>query len=99
MQAKAKKFIHHEEVNRDCYDLKDGIEQAIRVGKLNEFTQIIREPRNAGRERLEGPETRNPRNLREADETMPIVPVITGANHTEKSKSAHKKDLKIIVDV
>ncbi|MED6118546.1 hypothetical protein PIB30_003762 [Stylosanthes scabra] len=140
IQAKAKEFIHHEEVNRvvaatknqqthtapretyqqisykgilprartlrgrtqnaknktlfcdyhqgyrhktqDCYDLKDAIEQAIREGKLNEFIQIIREPRNVGRERSEGPETRNPQNLREADETMPIVPVITRANHT-----------------
>ncbi|MED6108196.1 hypothetical protein PIB30_021332 [Stylosanthes scabra] len=128
MQAKAKEFIHHEEVNRvvattknqqtasrasiaevyqqisdkgilprartlrgrtqnaknkflfcdyhqgfghkteDCYNLKDVIEQAIKEGKLNEFTQIIREPRNAGRERSEGPETQNPRNFRDNDE-------------------------------
>ncbi|MED6169314.1 hypothetical protein PIB30_020294 [Stylosanthes scabra] len=33
---------------QDCYDLKDAIEIAIREGKLNEFVQIIREPRNAG---------------------------------------------------
>ncbi|MED6167325.1 hypothetical protein PIB30_001748 [Stylosanthes scabra] len=155
MQAKAKEFIHHEEVNRvvaatknqqahttsrgntstahprdthretlrgrtqnaknktlfcdyhqgyghktqDCYDLKDAIEQAIREGKLNKFIQIIREHRNAGRERSEGPETRNPRNLRDADEPMPIVPVITGASHTEKSRSANKKDLKILATV
>ncbi|MED6143727.1 hypothetical protein PIB30_008674 [Stylosanthes scabra] len=81
---------------QDCYDLKDAIEQAIREAKLNEFAQIIREPRNTGRERSEAPETRNPRNHRETDETMPIVSVITGANHTEKSKSAHKNDLKIL---
>ncbi|MED6144034.1 hypothetical protein PIB30_011536 [Stylosanthes scabra] len=147
MQAKAKEFIHHKEVNRvvaatknqqsqtaprgnasaqyqrdnqrehgsrgnpkpskqkydhytqDCYDLKDAIEQAIREGKLNEFTQIIREPRNPGREWSEGPETRNSRNLRDTDETMPIVPVITGANHTEKSMSAHKKNPKILAVV
>ncbi|MED6217832.1 hypothetical protein PIB30_021309 [Stylosanthes scabra] len=73
MQAKAKEFIHHEE--------------------------IIRKPRNAGRERSEGPETRNPRNFRDNDESVPIVPVITGANHVEKSKSAHKKDLKILATV
>ncbi|MED6215802.1 hypothetical protein PIB30_001419 [Stylosanthes scabra] len=84
---------------QDCYDLKDAIEQAIREGKLGEFIQVIREPRNIGRERSEGPETRNPLNLKDTDETMPIVPVITGANHTEKSKSAHKKDLKILPTV
>ncbi|MED6108516.1 hypothetical protein PIB30_024696 [Stylosanthes scabra] len=78
---------------------KDAIEQAIREGKLGEFIQVIREPRNIGRKRSEGPETRNPRNLRDADETMPIVPVITGANHTEKFKSAHKKELKILATV
>ncbi|MED6174939.1 hypothetical protein PIB30_073626 [Stylosanthes scabra] len=83
----------------DCYDLKNPIEQAIRERKLGEFIQVIREPRNIGRERSEGPETRNPRNLRDADKTMPIVPAITGANHTEKSKSAHKKDLKILATV
>ncbi|MED6109381.1 hypothetical protein PIB30_033077 [Stylosanthes scabra] len=48
---------------QDCYDLKDAIEQAIREGKLNEFIQVIREPRNVGRERSKGPETRNSRNF------------------------------------
>ncbi|MED6217384.1 hypothetical protein PIB30_017230 [Stylosanthes scabra] len=84
---------------QDCYDLKDAIEQAIKKGKLNEFIQIIREPRNGGRERSEGPETRNPRNLRNAKEPMPIVPVITVASHTEKSRSAHKMDLKILATI
>ncbi|MED6223973.1 hypothetical protein PIB30_079376 [Stylosanthes scabra] len=45
---------------QDCYDLKDAIEQAIRGGKLNEFVQIIREPRTSDRERSPKLESRNP---------------------------------------
>ncbi|XP_015940399.1 uncharacterized protein LOC107465924 [Arachis duranensis] len=38
---------------QDCFDLKDALEQAIREGKLSEFSQLIREPRRRERERSE----------------------------------------------
>ncbi|MED6210577.1 hypothetical protein PIB30_065423 [Stylosanthes scabra] len=51
----------YEQKTQDCYDLKDAIEQAIRDGKLNDFIQIIREPRTSVRERSPKSESRNPR--------------------------------------
>ncbi|XP_025664414.1 uncharacterized protein [Arachis hypogaea] len=35
---------------QDCFDLKDALKQAIREGKLNEFSRLIREPRRRERE-------------------------------------------------
>ncbi|MED6221979.1 hypothetical protein PIB30_060024 [Stylosanthes scabra] len=84
---------------QDCYDLKDAIEQAIRDDKLNEFIQIIREPRTSEKERSIRLEPRNPRNRRDDNEPIMEIPVITGSSAMEKSKSAIKKDLKILATV
>ncbi|MED6210267.1 hypothetical protein PIB30_062610 [Stylosanthes scabra] len=75
---------------QDYYDLKDAIEQAIRDGKLNEFVQIIREPRTFDRERSPKSEFRNPRFRRDDDELVMEIVVITGSSAPEKSKSAQK---------
>ncbi|MED6186936.1 hypothetical protein PIB30_071511 [Stylosanthes scabra] len=85
---------------QDYYDLKDAIEQAIQDENVNEFAKIIRELKNLDRERSPRSETCNPRNQRdEDDEPMTLVNVITGSSGTEKSKSALKKDLKILAAV
>ncbi|MED6224649.1 hypothetical protein PIB30_086184 [Stylosanthes scabra] len=84
---------------QDCYDPKDAIKQAIRDGKLNEFIQIIREPRTSDRERSPRSESRNPRSRRDDDEPIMEIAVITGSSTMEKSKSALKKDLKILATV
>ncbi|MED6164452.1 hypothetical protein PIB30_090235 [Stylosanthes scabra] len=89
----------YEHKTQDCYDLKDAIEQAIRDGKLNEFIQIIREPRTSDRERSPRPESRNPRFCQDNDEQVMEIAIITGSSATEKSKSSLKKDLKILATV
>ncbi|RYQ82848.1 hypothetical protein Ahy_B10g101409 [Arachis hypogaea] len=87
---------------QDCFDLKDALEQAIRDGKLPEFTKIIREPRRAERDRSPEREGRNPRTQkrppRESPEEDPtiIVNVITGKDAPCKSKSKIKKDLQVM---
>ncbi|MED6185801.1 hypothetical protein PIB30_060572 [Stylosanthes scabra] len=82
---------------QDCYDLKDAIEQAIRDGKWSTFVKIILEPRSSDRERSPKAETRNPINQRdENEESTTMVNVITGSSAVEKSKSALKKNLKIL---
>ncbi|MED6189284.1 hypothetical protein PIB30_094410, partial [Stylosanthes scabra] len=84
---------------QDCYDLKDAIEQAIRDDKLNEFVKIIREPRNSDRERSPRPESQNPRNRRDDNDPIMEVAVTTGFSAVEKSISALKKDLKVLVTI
>ncbi|RYR34843.1 hypothetical protein Ahy_A10g049885 [Arachis hypogaea] len=87
---------------QDCFDLKDAIEQAIRDGKLPEFTKIIREPRRADRDKSPEREGRNSRThkqaRRESTEEDPtiIVNVITGKDISSKSKLTMKKDLKVM---
>ncbi|XP_057758775.1 uncharacterized protein LOC130979363 [Arachis stenosperma] len=87
---------------QDCFDLKYALEQAIRDGKLPEFAKIIREPRRAEKDRSPEKEGRNPRTQRQASREIPetdptiIVNVITGKDTSGKSKSALKKDLKIL---
>ncbi|XP_016193027.1 uncharacterized protein LOC107633953 [Arachis ipaensis] len=87
---------------QDCFDLKDALEQAIRDGKLPEFTKIIREPKRAIVDRSPEREGRNlrtqkqpPRESPEDDPTI-IVNVITGKDMSGKSKSTLKKDLKVL---
>ncbi|XP_015938985.1 uncharacterized protein LOC107464578 [Arachis duranensis] len=41
----------YEHKTQDCFDLKDTLEQAIRDGKLAEFSHLIREPRRRNRDR------------------------------------------------
>ncbi|XP_015950019.1 uncharacterized protein LOC107474884 [Arachis duranensis] len=87
---------------QDYFDLKDALEQAIRDDKLPEFAKIIQESKRAERDRSLEREGRNPRTQRqtprESLETNPtiIVNVITGKDTPGKSKSALKKDLKIL---
>ncbi|XP_016195923.1 uncharacterized protein LOC107636971 [Arachis ipaensis] len=84
---------------QDCFDLKDALEQAIRDGKLGD---VIREPRRAEKDRSPEKEERNPRTQRQASRESPetdptiIMNVITGKDTPGKSKSALKKDLKIL---
>ncbi|XP_016173719.1 uncharacterized protein LOC107616252 [Arachis ipaensis] len=68
---------------QDCFDLKDALEQAILEGKLSEFSQFIREPR---RQELE----------EDNDRGFTVVKVIVGRNIALRSKSAAKKDAKIL---
>ncbi|XP_016206762.1 uncharacterized protein LOC107647160 [Arachis ipaensis] len=88
---------------QDYFDLKHAIEQAIRDGKLPEFAKIIKEPKCTERERSPEREGRDPRTQRQAPRESPetdpaiIVNVITGKDIPRKSKSAIKKDLKILV--
>ncbi|MED6162803.1 hypothetical protein PIB30_073991 [Stylosanthes scabra] len=60
---------------QDCYDLKYAIDQAIRDSKLNEFIQIIREPRTSDRERSPRPESRNPRSRKDQSRKSLSLPV------------------------
>ncbi|XP_020978077.1 uncharacterized protein LOC110271484 [Arachis ipaensis] len=50
-----KEFSHK---TQDCFDLKDTLEQAIKEGKLSEFSQLIREPRKREREHSEEDQSR-----------------------------------------
>ncbi|MED6195079.1 hypothetical protein PIB30_034623 [Stylosanthes scabra] len=86
--------------SQDCYDLKDAIEQAIRDGKLNEFTKIIWEPKNTDRERSPRAEAHDPWSQRDEDEEpTTMVNIITGSSAAEKSKSALRNDLKVLATV
>lgn len=85
-----------------CIDLKDALEQAIRDGKLSEFAKIIRESKRTERDRSPEREGRNPRTQRQAPRESPetdptiVVNVITSKDKPEKSKSALKKNLKVL---
>ncbi|MED6193620.1 hypothetical protein PIB30_021272 [Stylosanthes scabra] len=57
---------------------------------------IIREPRTSDKERSPRSESRNPRSRRDDDEPIMEIAVITGSSAPEKSKSALKKDLKVL---
>ncbi|XP_016206057.1 uncharacterized protein LOC107646382 [Arachis ipaensis] len=87
---------------QDCFDLKDALKQAIKDGKFPKFAKIIREPKRAERDKSPERKGRNPRTQRqtprESPETDPtiIINVITGKDAPGKSKSALKKDLKIL---
>ncbi|XP_025637420.1 uncharacterized protein [Arachis hypogaea] len=84
---------------QDCFDLKDALEQAIRDGKLAEFSHLIREPRrwNCDHESEDG--TRAAKRRQEPEENdhgLTIVNVVTARNAAPRSKSAHKKDAKVL---
>ncbi|MED6213394.1 hypothetical protein PIB30_092814 [Stylosanthes scabra] len=89
--ASITEIYHQISEKGDCYDLKDAIEQAIRDGKLNDFVQIIREPRTSDRERSPKLKSRNPRSRRDDDEPIMEIAMITGSSAPEKSKSALKR--------
>ncbi|XP_016172561.1 uncharacterized protein LOC107614951 [Arachis ipaensis] len=93
-----KKFGHK---TQDCFDLKDALEQAIREGKLSEFSRLIREPRRRERERSEEDRSRTvkPRQEPTEDANNPptfVVNIVVGRDSPPKSKSAAKRDTRVL---
>ncbi|XP_057747061.1 uncharacterized protein LOC130966293 [Arachis stenosperma] len=78
----------------------DALEQAIREGKLNEFSQLIREPRRRERERSEEDRNRTVKARQEpagaTNNPLTFVVNIIIGRDTPKSKSAAKKDTRIL---
>ncbi|XP_057755546.1 uncharacterized protein LOC130974704 [Arachis stenosperma] len=86
---------------QDCFDFKDALEQAIREGKLAEFSQFIREPRRREREQSEEDCSRAVKqrqgSVENTDSTPTIVVnVVVGRDSPPKSKSETRKDVKIL---
>ncbi|MED6128206.1 hypothetical protein PIB30_095364 [Stylosanthes scabra] len=81
---------------KDCFDLKDALEQVIREGKLFEFVQHVRPPRKQGDE--DEREGRNPQSQRQTelatDKAQVMINVMIGTSQLEKSNSVAKKILK-----
>ncbi|XP_057745517.1 uncharacterized protein LOC130963414 [Arachis stenosperma] len=85
---------------QDCFDLKDALEQAIWDGKLAEFSHLIREPRRRDRDREGKDKPRAVKRRHEPEDNehgLTIVNVVTARNAPPKSRSAHKKDAKVLV--
>ncbi|XP_015948910.1 uncharacterized protein LOC107473837 [Arachis duranensis] len=84
---------------RDCFDLRDALEQAIRDGKLLESSHLIREPRRRHRDQDEEGKTRSAKQRQEPedkDHGLTVINVVTTKNTAPRSRSAHKKDAKIL---
>ncbi|XP_057720268.1 uncharacterized protein LOC130934748 [Arachis stenosperma] len=84
---------------QDCFDLKDALEQAIREGKLAEFSHLIREPRRRHRDQDEEGKTRSAKWRQEPedrDHGLTVINVVTAKNAAPRSRSAHKKDAKVL---
>ncbi|XP_072060307.1 uncharacterized protein [Arachis hypogaea] len=84
---------------QDCFDLRDALEQAIRDGKLSEFSHLIREPRRRLRDQDEEGKTRSTKRRQEPEEKdhgLTVINVVTAKNAAPRSRSAHKKDAKIL---
>ncbi|XP_025625181.1 uncharacterized protein [Arachis hypogaea] len=84
---------------QDCFDLKDALEQAIRDGKLIEFSHLIREPRRRHRDQDEEGKTRSAKRRQEPedkDHGLTVINVVTAKNTAPRSRSAHKKDAKVL---
>ncbi|XP_016178009.1 uncharacterized protein LOC107620347 [Arachis ipaensis] len=86
---------------QDCFDLKDASEKAIREGKLSEFSRLIREPRRREREHSEEDRSRTVKSRQEPmeDANNPptfVVNIVVGRDSPPKSKSAAKKDTRIL---
>ncbi|XP_015960978.1 uncharacterized protein LOC107484941 [Arachis duranensis] len=84
---------------QDCFDLKDALEQAIREGKLAVFSHLIREPRRCYRDQDEEGKTRSVKRRQEPEERdhgLTVINVVTAKNAAPKSRSAHKKDAKVL---
>ncbi|XP_016195723.1 uncharacterized protein LOC107636745 [Arachis ipaensis] len=83
----------------DCFDMKDALEQAIREGKLADFSHRIREPRRRNRDHEGEDKTRASKRHQEPEDNdhgLTIVNVVTARNAAPRSKSAHKKDAKVL---
>ncbi|XP_057756216.1 uncharacterized protein LOC130975437 [Arachis stenosperma] len=85
---------------QDCFDLKDALEQAIREGKLTEFSQFIREPKRRECERSDDDKSQAVKPRQEPDEDndcgLTIVNVVVGRDTAPRSKSATRKDAEIL---
>ncbi|XP_016199506.1 uncharacterized protein LOC107640503 [Arachis ipaensis] len=86
---------------QDCFDLKDALEQAIREEKLSKFSRLIREPRKRERERSEEDQSRTvkPRQEPTGDASNPptfVVNIMVGRDSPPKSKSATKRDARVL---
>ncbi|XP_025651909.1 uncharacterized protein [Arachis hypogaea] len=84
---------------QDCFDLKDALEQAIRDGKLADFSHLIREPRRRNRDHDSEDRSRSTRRRQEPegdDHGLTVVNVVTARNTAPRSKSAQKKDAKVL---
>ncbi|XP_057720147.1 uncharacterized protein LOC130934605 [Arachis stenosperma] len=86
-------------IMEDCFDLKDALEQAIRDGKLTEFSHLIRELRRRHRDHDKEGKTRSAKRRQEPEDNdhgLTIINVVTARNAAPKSRSAHKKDAKVL---
>ncbi|XP_072062144.1 uncharacterized protein [Arachis hypogaea] len=86
---------------QDFFDLKDALEQAIREGKMNEFSRPIKEPRRRERERSEEDWSRTVKPKQEpiGDANNPptiVVNVVVGCDSPQKPKSAAKRDTRVL---
>ncbi|XP_025681810.1 uncharacterized protein [Arachis hypogaea] len=85
---------------QDCFDLRDALELAIRDGKLSEFSHLIREPRRRQRDQdSEEAKTRAAKRRQEPedkDHGLTVINVVTAKNTAPRSRSAHKKEAKIL---
>ncbi|XP_072064597.1 uncharacterized protein [Arachis hypogaea] len=86
-------------LTQDCFDLKDALEQAIREGKLAALSHLIREPRRRYRDQDEEGKTRSAKQRQEPEDGnhgLTVINVVTAKNAAPRSRSAHKKDAKIL---
>ncbi|XP_072071423.1 uncharacterized protein [Arachis hypogaea] len=77
----------------------DALEQAIRDSKLADFAHLIREPRRRNRDHDTEDRSRPMRRRQEPegdDHGLTVVNVVTARNTAPKSKSAQKKDAKVL---
>ncbi|XP_016192326.1 uncharacterized protein LOC107633200 [Arachis ipaensis] len=89
----------YEHKTQDCFDLKDALEQAIRDGKLADFSHLIREPRRRNQDHDSEDRSRSTRRRQEPegdDHGLTVVNVVTARNTAPRSKSAQKKDAKVL---
>ncbi|XP_057720237.1 uncharacterized protein LOC130934712 [Arachis stenosperma] len=84
---------------QDCFDLKDALEQVIRDGKLAKFSHLIREPRRRDQNRDGEDKSHAVKRCQEPEDNergLTRVNVVIGRDATPRSKSAHKKDAKVL---
>ncbi|XP_025662514.1 uncharacterized protein [Arachis hypogaea] len=84
---------------QDNFDLKDDLEQAIQDGKLAEFSHLIKEPRRRNRDHEREDKTCAVKRRLEPEDNdhgLTIVNVVIARNAALRSKSAHKKDAKVL---
>ncbi|XP_072064235.1 uncharacterized protein [Arachis hypogaea] len=78
---------------------RDALEQAIRDGKLAEFSHLVREPRRRDRDREGEDKTHVAKRCHEPEDNehgLTIVNVVTARDAPPRSRSAHKKDAKVL---